>query len=135
MTFFTLDDHEIPEDTRDVLAASAALQITEFRLFELAHERWFGQPAGAEEVEAAFTPYMFHHRVPHWVRQFAREVRDADRAGRLVPADFGVGPRDDRYARYSIALRVSLIATLVIVTLSAVGMLVGHYSGMEGGPA
>jgi hypothetical protein len=54
MTFFTSDDDTIPHDTRDVLAASSLLQITEFQLFELAYERWFDRQAKERELEARF---------------------------------------------------------------------------------
>ena len=59
MTFFTFDDDEVPRDTLDVLAASAVLEITEFRLFELAYERWFGTEPLEVRVEPYFNRYMF----------------------------------------------------------------------------
>ena len=48
---FTDDDHTVPQDTREVLAASSLLQITEFHLFELAFTRWFGREPKEGELE------------------------------------------------------------------------------------
>ena len=135
MTFFTLDDHETPADIRNVLAASAALQITEFRLFELAHERWFDEPAMTEKVEPVFIAYMFQDVVPHWVRHYSRAVLAAQRAGHLLPAEFGVNPRDDRYAEYGVGIRLAVAITIGTLMIFAVAMLVAQYTGWEGAPA
>ena len=135
MTFFTLDDDEVPLDTREVLAASGVLQITEFRLFELAYERWFGKAARADEIEPAFTVYMFRDVVPHWVRKYARDVIESERCGTLEPTQFGVFPRDDGYSAYGKMVRFAMVLSLIALALLAVGMLVGHYTGYEGGPA
>ena len=51
MTFFTFDDDEVPPDTRHVLQASAMLQIREFRLFELAYQRCFGEEPPEDRLE------------------------------------------------------------------------------------
>ena len=135
MTFFTQDEHEIPADTREVLAASAALQITEFRLFELAHERWFSEPAVTEKVEPAFISYMFNELVPHWVRHYARAVLAAQRAGRLVPAEFGVRHADDQSTTQVAGIRLGMMLTIVVLAVLAVGLLAAQYQGWVGTPA
>ncbi len=124
MTFFTSDDDTIPQDTRDVLAASSLLQITEFQLFELAHERWFGRQAKERDLEACFARYMFASRAPFWVRQFCRDVSMVDADGSLDPRDFGVLPREvsDTWARRG--LRHAAVMILVVVTLHLVAILI-----------
>ena len=124
MTFFTSDDDTIPQDTRDVLAASSLLQITEFQLFELAYERWFGRQAKERELEARFARYMFASCAPYWVRQFCRDVSIVSADGSLDPRDFGVLPREvsDTWARR--CLRHAAVMILVVVTLHRVAILI-----------
>ena len=128
MTFFTTDDHEVPQDTRDVLSASCLLQITEFHLFELAYERWFGRPAREGELEECFARYMFAFRAPFWVRQYCRDVELTESRGTLNPRDFGVLPREvpDTWMRRG--LRHASLLLLVVVTMHLVAILVstGH---------
>jgi hypothetical protein len=124
MTFFTSDDDTIPKDTLDVLAASSLLQITEFHLFELAYERWFGRQAKAPELEACFARYMFASQAPFWVRNFCRDVSITDSRGLLDPLDFGVVPRvvPDTWARRG--LRHAMLLLLLITVMHLVAILV-----------
>lgn len=124
MTFFSSDDDTIPQDTRDVLAASALLQITEFHLFELAYQRWFGGQPRKRELEACFAHYMFASRAPFWVRQYCRDVSIVDSEGVLDPRDFGVLPRQvsDTWVRRG--LRHASLLLLLVVTLHLVAILV-----------
>ena len=126
MTFFTSDDDTVPQDTRDVLAASCLLQITEFRLFELAFERWFGRPAREGELEACFARYMFAFQAPFWVRQFCREVEVTDRRGVLDPRDFGVLPREVPDTLMRRGLRHASMLLLLVVTMHLVAILVSR---------
>lgn len=124
MTFFTSDDETIPQDTRDVLAASSLLQITEFHLFELAYERWFGKQVKESELEACFARYMFASQVPFWVRNYCRDVSTTDNKGLLDPLDFGVLPRvvPDTWARRG--LRHAMVLLLLITVMHLVAILV-----------
>ena len=124
MTFFTDDDHLVPEDTRDVLAASSLLQITEFHLFELAFERWFGRKAREGELEACFARYMFACRAPFWVRQYCREVETKENEGSLDPREFGVLPRvvPDTWARRG--LRHASLLLLLVISLHLIAILI-----------
>jgi len=90
MTFFTYDDNEIPDDVVVVLEASAALEISEFDLFELAYRQWYGKNAAREFIEKVYSGYMFGNLVPPWVRQFCREVVDLYEQNRLKPEDYGI---------------------------------------------
>ena len=124
MTFFSDDDHTVPPDTLEVLEASALLQITEFHLFELAYERWFGRPAREEELEGVFARYMFASVAPPWVRQFCRAVADSERRGHLDPLEFGVQPRvvPDTWLRKG--LRHTAALATVIITMHLIAILV-----------
>ena len=84
---------DLPEDLKGVLETAGLLEVSEYRVFELAYGDWFGHAGGTEAIEASFTPYMFHEIVPPWVRHFTRHVRALVCAGRLDPRDFGIFPR------------------------------------------
>jgi len=124
MTFFTDDDHTVPPDTREVLEASSLLQITEFNLFELAHQRWFGSPADEQDLETTFARYMFAATAPPWVRKFCRDVADTERTGELDPLAFGVHPRvvPDTWLRRG--LRHTLALATVVIALHLIAILV-----------
>ena len=127
MTFFTYDDDEIAQDTRDVLEASSELQITEFRLFELAYFRWFGEYLSEERMERIYTGYMFQAIAPFWVRHFCREVLDHAKSGILDPAEFGVFPLPVSQSMLDRGIRYSFVVVLVITTLHLVAILVSNY--------
>ena len=124
MTFFTDDDHLVPQDTWEVTEASAILQITEFHLFELAFERWFGREARDGELESCFARYMFASHAPFWVRQYCRDVADKERDGELDPREFGVYPRivPDTWARRG--LRHASVLALLVISLHLIAILV-----------
>jgi hypothetical protein len=82
----------ISTDVSQVLDAAALLQITEFRLFELAYQLWYGRDASEKSIEQYFVPYMFRAVVPFWVRQLCRRILEADAKGELDPVQFGLEP-------------------------------------------
>ena len=84
-----LQSPDPPEDVRMVIDAAAYLRIGEFDLFRLAWRRWSGQDADEKALERTFVAYMFHHVVPGWARQFARDVLVRVREGRLDRREFG----------------------------------------------
>jgi hypothetical protein len=124
MTFFTLDEDEIPPDELEVLRVSSILQITEFHLFELAYHRWFGKNANEAHIEKHFTAYMFGRMVPPWVRQFCRDVLRRDRDGTLNPTEFGVFPREESLSQYQRGINYILVIVIIVLTLHLVAVLV-----------
>lgn len=127
MTFFSYDDDDIEQDTLDVLSASSILEITEFRLFELAYERWFGEPPLEEKMESVYTRYMFRANAPFWVRQFCREVMVRERMGILDPTDFGVFRAPEAETMVQRGIGYSLVVLLVMLTLHLIAVLVSKY--------
>ena len=75
-------------DLAAVATSAALLEVSEFRFFELAHERWFGRPASRRHCEALFLDYMFREAVPPWVRHLARQVLALAAREELDPARF-----------------------------------------------
>jgi hypothetical protein len=106
------DEKRMSRDVLVVLEAAARLDISEFELFRLAHERWFGGPIDDDRLEKLYLPYMFRDEVPVWVRHLARDIL-ATTDDALDPADFGVRPRPLSMATYQRGLRLSLWVILV----------------------
>jgi len=77
-------------DTMAVAGAADLLQVPEFRFFSLAYARWFGSEPMESQIEPYFASYMHTQIAPCWVRDLARRVAGADRAGHLDPSEFGV---------------------------------------------
>lgn len=73
-----------------VLDASSVLEVTEFRLFELAFKDWYGKNADESVIEKHFADYMFASRIPGWARQFSRKILKLHAEGRLNPQHFNV---------------------------------------------
>ncbi len=64
-------------DGTTVLAAAAQLDVSEFEIFRLAHRAWFGRDGDEKSLERIFVAYMFHGKVPLWVRHLCRDVMEA----------------------------------------------------------
>jgi hypothetical protein len=79
-------------DVTNVVAAAEALNVREYNLFNVAYAWWFGRVAGEKEVERPFMRYLMTEQAPVWVRQFAREVLERKREGRLDPRQYGLPP-------------------------------------------
>lgn len=83
-------DEDLSKDSLDLLQAAAALEITEYALFELAYRRWYGKKPINHVIEAHFSNYMFHRHIPAWVRSFSRQIVDLHEQDELEPREFGV---------------------------------------------
>lgn len=65
---------QLSVDCRQVLAATNVLNVTEFRLFELAYQEWFGCAGAEVELEKVYALYWFTGLAPDWVRHYSRQV-------------------------------------------------------------
>ena len=83
-------DEDLSKDSLDLLQASAALEIREYMLFELAYREWYGKKPLNHVIEAHFSNYMFHQQIPAWVRSFSRQVVELHERDELNPRDLGV---------------------------------------------
>jgi hypothetical protein len=110
----TLRDPSIPEDVRSTTDTAGLLEITEFKLFGVAYERWFGRGISDQALEPYFVEYMFNGVAPHWVRQFCRQVLLDSGHGDLDPT---------RYGAVAPAAGSGLRGVVYLVTLSALGTL------------
>ena len=114
-------NRHLDQDLVDVLDASSALDVTEFRLFELAYRHWYGKSANKDLLERHFAAYMFARRVPGWVRHFSRNILKLQAQGQLDPKSFGVwhrlpSARMILFAKfYTAGLLIVFLLTLVLI--------------------
>jgi len=110
-------------DPRLVSDAAALLHLREFDLFRAAWRNWFGQTPDDKVLDRVFVDYLFHQRVPFWVRHFAnRAIRDVE-AGRTDWRKLGIAdyptqePVPDLGSAY---LAITYVAVLVLYLLLTV---------------
>lgn len=122
------DEHDTPDEVWEVLECAALLDITEFRVFQIAYAWSFGSTASEDHIEAHYIPYMFKKVVPGWVKKFTGEVLRKEADGGLDPEEFGIYPPEstasDRnkgkiYAFYLVTacLTIYLLAELAVDAL------------------
>jgi len=114
-------NRHLDQDLVDVLDASSALEVTEFRLFELAYKHWYGKFANKGFMERHFAAYMFAQRVPGWVRHFSRNILKLQAQGQLDPKSFGIWRRLP--STRMILFAKFYTATLLIVFLLTLGLV------------
>jgi hypothetical protein len=65
---------QLSADSQQVQAAADVLEVTEFRLFEMAYREWFGKSCQEGEMEKLYMMYWFTGMSPLWVRHYSRQV-------------------------------------------------------------
>ncbi|MDP7539418.1 MAG: hypothetical protein QF726_02980 [Alphaproteobacteria bacterium] len=88
---FTLDP-ELPPDVATVLESASLLEVSEYRIFEMAYEAWFGRKVdnNAKLLDRQFFAYLHRDSVPPWVRSFCRDLTRRGRAPGFDPARYGI---------------------------------------------
>ncbi len=79
-------------DVQGVLDTASILHVSEFEVFRLAYESWYGHAAEKQELDECFGRYVKRAAVPMWVRDFSRRVSALRQEGRLNPQAFGLQP-------------------------------------------
>lgn len=85
-------DSSEEDDVQAVVYTAAVLRISEFEVFRLAYQEWFGRPAENREMEVCFHRYLAATQAPVWVRSFVRRIRKLVEEGRLDLRAFGLEP-------------------------------------------
>lgn len=107
-------DAPLRPDIVDILDTAAVLEISEFRVFEIAYAEWYGRPGPSDLLERSFSNYMYHDLVPAWVRQFTRHVLDLRDAGRLTPETFGIHPETPTPTTVYLGIRYAIWIALAM---------------------
>ncbi len=118
-------DENLAPDIDSVLTATALLDITEWDFFNLAYNRWHGEPAAEGIMEPIFAAYMFNDVVPLWARHFARLVERLYQRGVLDRQALGVdrlpssAQMVSRGMRYGVAITTVMIVLVVLAEFAA----------------
>lgn len=110
-------DENLAPDIDSVLNATALLDITEWDFFNLAYDRWHGEPALEGIMEPIFAAYMFNDVVPLWARHFARLVERLYRRGVLDRQALGVDRLPSSKLMVKRGVRYGVFVVVVIVAL------------------
>ncbi len=114
-------------DVLEVMDAAALLGVREYDLFGLAWRRWSGRAADEWALETSFVAYMFHQRVPPWVRHFCRDVLARQAEGTFDPRAFGV----ERGVRRAYPLRLDLLYVAGTVAVAFIIYVILFHFGIE----
>jgi hypothetical protein len=82
------------DEAEAVSFVAGLLEISEFRLFEMAYENWFGSEATEKAIDGFFGNYLKSGFIPFWLRNMVRTIICEYRKGNLTPSRFGI---DQRY--------------------------------------
>ena len=112
---------ETPADCVLVADTAGLLEISEFRVFQLAFREWYGREIRDHEAEDYFTAFMYFDRVPFWVRRFCHIIQNLDAAGKLNPRDFGITPQrfEYRLLRWAVKGVTVMLAVFIILLFLA----------------
>lgn len=116
---FKTNELAVSDDAQQVEEAAAILNVSEFRLFELAYHDWFGVFAKENKLESAYMPYVVCGTVPCWLRHFSRKTLQlCDEAGLFLP-DLSAHASTFASALISIKIWSFILFLSVISTLVA----------------
>ena len=78
------------DEAEAVSFVAGLLDISEFRLFEMAYENWFGSEATQEAMDDFFGSYLKSGLIPFWLRNMVRTIICEYQKGNLTPSRFGI---------------------------------------------
>lgn len=120
-------DEDLAPDIDSVLNATALLDITEWDFFNLAYNRWHGEPANDGIMEPIFAAYMFNDVVPLWARHFARLVERLYRRGALDRQALGVDRLPSSSQMVTRGMRYTVMVTAIVVALIVFAEFVAQF--------
>ncbi len=104
------------DDTVEVTNASAMLQVSEYRFFQIAYRIWYGRESDESSMDLYFKDYIINGRVPHWVRSLARKVLRRAASGDISLEEFGIKvPASTTGMKIKGVLLIILLALICIV--------------------
>jgi hypothetical protein len=77
-------------DVQDIVKTASILHISEFEVFQLAYQNWFGHSAASHEIDVSFGRYMDTALAPIWVRAFTRRIGQLHSEGCLNLRELGI---------------------------------------------
>ena len=88
------------DDAEGVSFVAGLLNISEFKLFEIAYANWFGGEVTEKAIDCFFGSYLHSGFVPFWLRDMVRNILCKYRKGNLNPSELGINhPGGNRLER------------------------------------
>lgn len=126
-------DREEDPDRTIVARAANILEVGEFQLLQLAYSDWHGEDMPDDVSTKMFRAYMLHNEVPAWARHFARWVIRQDEIGMINEHEQRFHRFDHNYVTFvPQGVRKFVIATMIVAFVMVGGILLGHFTGVEG---
>lgn len=108
---------QLNNDAQAVINTAALLHISEFEVFQLAYQSWFGHLAENREIDVLFSRYLIKANVPLWVRAFTRQINQLQAENRLDGRTFGLQPAPPPSQRTALIGVLALLLMLIFVVL------------------
>ena len=117
------DDHTL-DDVQAVQFVANLLEISEYKVFHLAYENWFGKKLSDRSMDYRFDNYLEDDIVPLWVWDFVQSVFEKYQKKILDPREFGIEQKvltgTDRWVGFLYVAIFSLVIVLYCWLLSNV---------------
>ena len=131
-TLLRPDQEEDPSQTV-VARAANILQVGEFQFLQLAYFDWHGEDMPDSMLSTVFRRYMVSGDIPHWARNYARQILDLSSKGHVNDNDPFYHRYDHDYVTYvPDGLRKFLLACSIIVVVMVAGVTLSAVSVEDG---
>jgi hypothetical protein len=103
------------DDSEAVCFISSILEVSEYRLFEIAFVKWFGRETSVECMENYFWHYVETGFVPYWLRDLVRKALQNNTKGALNPQEYGIETRQSSPAQRRLGWVVITLLTCLLI--------------------
>jgi hypothetical protein len=126
-------DHEGDPLQTVVADAANVLQVGEFQFLQLAYFDWHGEEMPESLLDVVFRRYMLAGHIPHWARNYARQVLDLSTKGAVNDNDPFFHRYDHDYSTHTPnGVRRFITASLIIIALFSSCLALSVLTAKEG---
>jgi hypothetical protein len=118
-------DFLVDDEPKLIGFMAGVLQISEYEVFRISYQNWFGHPITESRLDSLFKDYLASCEAPFWVNDFVRKVHEKFQAGELNYKDYGIKRRVfDRRTK----ITGWIIITLLAILMSIYSYLITRYT-------
>ena len=118
-------DFLVDDETKLIGFIAGLLQISEYEIFRIAHQRWFNHPISENRLDSLFKEYLATSDAPYWVNDFVRKAHEKFKAGELNYKDYGIKRRVcDRRTR----IKGWIIISCLLIFLTIYSYIIGNFT-------
>ena len=118
-------DFLVDNETKLIGFIAGLLQISEYEIFRIAHQRWFNHPISENRLDSLFKEYLATSDVPYWVNDFVRKAHEKFKAGELHCKDYGIKRRVcDRRTK----IKGWIIISCLLIFLTIYSYIIANYA-------